>query len=149
MRGVVVGRGCLGRPWLFRDLAMAFAGRAVPGPRVLGEVATTMVAHAGLLCDAFGGRLGMLRFRKHAAWYLAGYPVGGEARRRLSLVEDEAQLAAVLDGLDPTLPLPAEARRVAHGHTNGPRPVQLPAGWLARPDDPTPPVGGDDPVSGG
>ncbi len=147
--GVVVGRGCLGRPWLFADLARAFAGAPPLAAPTFGQVAATMVEHAGLLTDAFGPRLGILRFRKHAGWYLAGYPVGPELRRNLALVESLAELAARLDDIDPDLVLPDEGRRVRRGHTGGPRPVQLPHGWLDDVDDPTPPVGADLLVSGG
>ena len=75
--GVVVGRGCLGNPWLFRDLAAVFAG-GEPGPvPVLGEVAAVMLEHAELLVDWAGERSGISQFRKHTSWYLTAYPVGG------------------------------------------------------------------------
>ena len=147
--GVVVGRGCLGRPWLFRDLADAWAARDVCPPPLLGEVVAVMHRHAELLADAFGEALGLRQFRKHTAWYLTGYPVGGACRRALGLVDDLAGLDELLGRLDPTLRLPREAVRVPRGHTGGPRPVQLPPGWLARADDPTPPEGGDELASGG
>ena len=80
--GVVVGRGCLGRPWLFRDLAAAFARRAVGhAARRLGEVAAMMRRHAELLCEHMGEERGCKEFRKHVSWYLKGFPAGGELRR--------------------------------------------------------------------
>jgi nifR3 family TIM-barrel protein len=147
--GVVVGRGCLGRPWLFRDLADAFAGRPLADPPDLGGVTTMMRTHAALLGDAFGEDLGIRQFRKHAGWYLTGFPVGPAVRRSLGLASTLAEVDDILDGLDGTLPFPEEARRMARGHTNGPRPVRLPDGWLDTVDDPTPPAGGDVLVSGG
>ncbi len=147
--GVVVGRGCLGRPWLFRDLADAWAARDVCPPPALGEVVAVMRRHAELLADTFGEALGLRQFRKHTAWYLTGYAVGGAARRALGLVSDLAGLDELLGQLDPTLLLPRPALRVPRGHTGGPRPVQLPPGWLERAEDPTPPDGGDELVSGG
>ncbi len=147
--GVVVGRGCLGRPWLFRDLADALAGRPLAAPPTLGEVAAMMRTHARLLSDTFGEDLGIRQFRKHAGWYLTGFPVGPAARRSLGLASTLAEVDDILDGLDGTLPFPEEARRMARGHTNGPRPVRLPDGWLEAVDDPTPPSGGDVLVSGG
>ena len=147
--GVVVGRGCLGRPWLFRDLAEAFAGRAVPPPPSLGEITVMMRAHAGLLCEAFGDDLGIRQFRKHSGWYLTGLPVGPAVRRALAQAGSPAEVDALIDGLDPGLAFPPEAMRLARGHTNGPRPVHLPAGWLDAIDDPSPPGGGDVLVSGG
>lgn len=147
--GVVVGRGCLGRPWLFRDLAAAFRGQPVPPPPALGEIRSMMLTHLALLCDSFGEEGGVRQFRKHAGWYLTGFPVGSAVRRSLALASSTAEVAALLDGLDPDLRLPAAALRIARGHTHGPRPVHLPDGWLQSVDDPTPPAGGDLLVSGG
>jgi nifR3 family TIM-barrel protein len=147
--GVVVGRGCLGRPWLFRDLAEAFAGRPVPAPPGLAEIVTMMGVHAELLSQTFGEDLGVRQFRKHAGWYLTGFPVGSAVRRALGLAASLEELHRLLDGLDGALTFPTEAMRLARGHTNGPRPVRLPAGWLDGVDDPEPPAGGDILVSGG
>ena len=148
--GVVVGRGCLGRPWLFRDLADAFAGRPVNAPPALGEVVEVMRRHARLLVAVKDGELrGVTDFRKHVGWYLTGYTAGAERRRRLAQSSSLAELDGLLDELDPTVTLPAHAMNLPRGHLQGPRPVSLPAGWLDRVDDPTPPVGGDVLASGG
>jgi nifR3 family TIM-barrel protein len=147
--GVVVGRGCLGRPWLFRDLAAAFRAEPVPGPPGLGKVCSMMLVHLDLLCGLFGQDLGTRQFRKHTGWYLTGFPVGSQVRRDLALASTVAEVEALLAGLDHTLPFPPEALRMARGHTNGPRPVHLPDRWLETVDDPTPPSGGDLLVSGG
>ncbi len=147
--GVVVGRGCLGRPWLFRDLADAFAGRRLSAPPALGEVAQIMATHASFLCDTFGDEHGIRQFRKHTSWYLTGFPVGPEVRRMMATIATHEELTRVLDRLDGAVPFPPGASRMARGHTNGPRPVHLPAGWLDSVDDPTPPEGGEELVSGG
>ncbi len=147
--GVVVGRGCLGRPWLFRDLADAFAGRPVAPPPDLAAIVAMMRTHAELLGETFGEELGVRQFRKHAGWYLTGFPVGSGVRRSLGLAASLAELHQLLDGLDGDLAFPVDALRMPRGHTNGPRPVRLPAGWLDDVDDPTPPAGGDLLVSGG
>jgi nifR3 family TIM-barrel protein len=147
--GVVVGRGCLGRPWLFRDLAAAFRGEPVPAPPGLGEICSMMLVHLDLLCGLFGEDLGTRQFRKHTGWYLTGFPVGSAVRRDLALASTAAEVATLLDGLDHALTFPPGALRIARGHTNGPRPVRLPDRWLESVDDPTPPAGGDVLVSGG
>ncbi len=147
--GVVVGRGCLGRPWLFRDLADAFAGRPVSPPPRLGEVCALMREHAERLAEWAGEPMGMKAFRKHASWYLTGYPVGSELRQRAALVSSVADLDAVIGRLDPAAEIRDNALRAARGHTNGPRPVHLPEGWLDQVDDPTPPEGAELLVSGG
>jgi nifR3 family TIM-barrel protein len=147
--GVVVGRGCLGRPWLFRDLADAFAGRPVQPPPILGEVCGVMRGHAQCLVEWSGEVGGMKSFRKHAGWYLTGYPVGGEPRKRANVVATLADLDDLIAELDPSAEIMANALRAARGHTNGPRPVHLPEGWLEDIDDPTPPEGAELAISGG
>jgi nifR3 family TIM-barrel protein len=147
--GVVVGRGCLGRPWLFRDLADAFAGRPVQPPPPLGVVTQVMCDHAARLAEWKGEREGMKSFRKHASWYLTGYPAGGELRKRAALVDTMDDLRAVIAQLDPAAEIRPNALRAARGHTNGPRAVHLPEGWLDLVDDPTPPEGAELLVSGG
>jgi nifR3 family TIM-barrel protein len=148
--GVVVGRGCLGRPWLFRDLALAFAGRPVPPPPRLGAVAAVLRRHARLLAGWLGEPVAVRDVRKHVGWYLHGYPVGGDVRRGLTTSTSLAQLDAGLDGLDPAVePLPGVTAR-PRGKTSGPIRVVLPAGWAERADDPAPVVADDlEAVSGG
>ena len=146
--GVVVGRGCLGRPWLFAELAAAHHRRPIPAPPPLGEVAATLLRHARLLADQVGEPTAARDIRRHVGWYLTGYPVGGEARRVLCLVESLDELASRLDDLDPAL-TPPPGPALHRGHAGGPRPVHLPAGWLDQRDDPRAPVGADELVSGG
>jgi nifR3 family TIM-barrel protein len=152
--GIVVGRGCLGKPWLFRDLADAFAGREVQPPPTLGEVAAVMRRHVRLLAEAKSDEfLGVRDFRKHTGWYLAGYPVGGATRRDLaqtsSLAEFDALLDAVLARVGADTPLPPENTRIQRGHTQGPRRVTLPDGWRAAAMDPTPPPAEADSLTSG
>ena len=147
--GVVVGRGCLGRPWLFGDLSSTLAGRPVESSPSLGVVADTMRAHAELLCAAMGEYRGIRELRKHVAWYLTGFPVGGSLRRAMASATSTTELEGLLGRLDRTVPFPESARRVRRGHTGGPRPVALPAGWLAAVDDDSVPVGAELAVSGG
>ena len=132
--GVVIGRGCLGRPWLFGDLVSALSGRPVPAARRLGEVAPVIADHARALVEHYEGHggedLAMRDFRKHTSWYLSGYPVGPEARRRFSMVSSLAELDDLLAGLDPTAELVPGGERIRRGHTNGPIRVALPEGFL-------------------
>ena len=157
--GVVVGRGCLGRPWLFGQLASVFGSDPSTGgvdpddPPVLAEVTRTMVEHAGLLVDWAGPR-GIRDFRKHTAWYLKGYATGPSIRRDLQSVDSLDGLRRSLDGLlanvDPAMAFDPAALRVPRSHHGGPKPVVLPAGWLDDPADLTPPpVEAEALVSGG
>ena len=134
--GVVVGRGCLGRPWLFGDLIEAMAGRPVAGPRPLGVAVAVMADHARALVDHFDDeRVAMRTFRKHASWYLTGYPVGGEVRRRFADVSSLGELDDLSAPLDPDLAVVPGGERIRRGHTNGPIRVALPDGFLDDPDD--------------
>jgi len=128
--GVVIGRGCLGRPWLFRDLVAAFEGREIPAPPLLGEVCDTMLTHIDLLIAWAGDWLGVREFRKHTGWYLKGYPVGSELRRELNQLQSRDQLAETLGRLDRSLAMTPEGPRAKRGHQNGPRPVSLPDRWF-------------------
>ena len=144
--GVVVGRGCLGRPWLFGDLARAFAGTdARAGDQageqgstpahgtmpLLGEVAGTMRRHAELLCRHMGEERGCKEFRKHVSWYLKGYPAGGDLRRGLALVSTPGELDDLLARLDPQGVFPEAELGAPRGRQGGPRKsVALPQGWL-------------------
>ena len=133
--GVVVGRGCLGRPWLFGDLAAALAGsddRHRPG---LGEVADAFRRHAELLVEFFGDEDRACRdIRKHVAWYFKGYPVGGDARRELAAVESLAHLDELLGRLDGDVPYAAEGIEGQRGRAGSPRRPALPDGWLDSPE---------------
>jgi nifR3 family TIM-barrel protein len=128
--GVVVGRGCLGRPWLFRDLAAAFAGEEVATLPSLGEVAGMMRRHADLLVDLMGEDKGCREFRKHVSWYLKGFPVGGDLRRELALVQSLSGLDQLLAGLDASAPFPVGELGTPRGRQGSPRRVVLPQGWL-------------------
>lgn len=146
--GVVIGRGCLGRPWLFAELSAAFNGTPSPVPPTLGEVADIIRRHGVLLAAHFGEDKGMRDIRKHVAWYLHGFPVGSDLRRALALVKTLDELDRLLNGLDPDVPFPPAAAG-PRGRQGSPSSVSLPEGWLADPDDCTVPSGADAMHSGG
>lgn len=133
--GVVVGRGCLGRPWLFANLVDALQGRPVAASPLLGGASRVMAHHARLLVDHLGADIAMRDFRKHTAWYLTGYPVGGEMRRRFAGVSTLAELDDLIAELDPTTAIVDGGERIRRGHTNGPIRVVLPPNYLDHLDD--------------
>ncbi|MEY4230489.1 MAG: tRNA-dihydrouridine synthase [Actinomycetota bacterium] len=137
--GVVIGRGCLGRPWLFRDLVEALNGRPVPTSPVLGEVCAVMYEHAVRLLDHLGPQIAMRDFRKHTSWYLTGYPVGGEMRGRFAMISTIGELEDLIAQVDPTITIVEGGERIRRGHTNGPIRVALPDGYLDHLDDDTVP----------
>jgi nifR3 family TIM-barrel protein len=148
--GVIVGRGCLGRPWLFRDLANVFDGREPADPPNFGEVLEIMFDHARSLCDWFGERMAMHSFRRHASWYTKGFRMTSEQRAGLMRVETVADLEVLLQDVDRGQPFPPSAMRVVRGKATGTQKVALPAGYLSNLDDDTPLSGSDeDPGDGG
>ncbi|GAA1728012.1 tRNA dihydrouridine synthase DusB [Aeromicrobium alkaliterrae] len=128
--GVVVGRGCLGRPWLFRDLAAALTGQEVLTTPTLGEVAAVMRRHAELLGGWLGEERGCIEFRKHVAWYLKGFAAGSAVRSRLGTVSSYAALDALLAELDPREPFPVSELGRPRGRQGTPKRVVVPEGWL-------------------
>jgi nifR3 family TIM-barrel protein len=139
--GVVVGRGCLGRPWLFGDLAAAFlapeperraSGSAVVAQPSLGTVAATLRRHAELLVDFFDGDEdhACRDIRKHIGWYFKGYPVGGDIRSALATVDSLQQMDDLLGRLDWTLPYPGADAEGPRGRAGTPKRTSLPDGWL-------------------
>jgi nifR3 family TIM-barrel protein len=137
--GVIVGRGCLGRPWLFRDLAQVFDGREPDDPPSLGGVSDVMLEHARLLAAWLGEGPAMRSFRKHSAWYTKALPGSAALRQRLMRVTTLAGLEALAASLDRAQPYPPEAMRVKRGKSGGTQRVALPEGFLDDPDDATPP----------
>ncbi|OHT90004.1 tRNA dihydrouridine synthase DusB [Mycobacterium syngnathidarum] len=146
--GVVIGRGCLGRPWLFAELSAAFTGRRPATPPTLGEVADIVRRHGELLSQHFGEDKGMRDIRKHVAWYLHGFPAGADLRRGLALVKTRAELDGLLDQLDADAPFPPAATG-PRGRQGSAASVSLPEGWLDDPDDCAVPAGADVMHSGG
>jgi nifR3 family TIM-barrel protein len=137
--GVIVGRGCLGRPWLFRDLADVFSGREPANPPDLGGVIDVMLEHARLLVAWLGETGAMRAFRKHSSWYTKGFRGGAPLRERLMHVTSLPELEAVLATADRSQPFPPEAMRVPRGKTAGTQKVALPEGYLDDLEDATPP----------
>jgi nifR3 family TIM-barrel protein len=133
--GVVVGRGCLGRPWLFGQLAAAFSGSPPPPDPDLRAVVSVMRRHAVLLTELYGPVKGIRDFRKHHAWYTKGFTVGSQTRHRLGLVETLADIDELIASLDLDQPYPADAAASPRGRTSTARRVALPEHWLDSRDE--------------
>jgi nifR3 family TIM-barrel protein len=130
--GVVVGRGCLGRPWLFADLQAAFRGEGLRIRPGLGAVAEAFRRHAELLIEFFDGDedRACRDIRKHVAWYFKGYPVGGEVRAKLATVESLQQIDDYFGELDMSQPYPEEGVEGPRGRQGTPKRPALPDRWL-------------------
>lgn len=146
--GVVVGRGCLGRPWLFAELSAHLRGEDIPSEPTMGEVAQIIVRHAELLAQYDGEDHATRDIRKHIGWYLRGFPVGGEVRSALARVESLQQLRELLApwAESPALADDADGPR---GRQGSPGKVVLPEGWLDDPEDESVPEGAELMHSGG
>ena len=130
-RGVVIGRGCLGRPWLFGQIRASFAGEVVPAEPNSGVILDLMRRHAQLLVEMHGDEFrGCQEMRKHMAWYLKGVIAGSETRGALSLISSLAQLELLLANIDPNQILDEELAKSPRGRTTPDRKVNLPDGWL-------------------
>ncbi len=148
--GVVIGRGCLGRPWLFRDLDDLLSGREARDPPRLGEIAAIMHEHAASLAEWVGESAAMRAFRRHATWYTKGFRGSAALRGRFMQVTTLGELDDLLGQLDPSERFPPSAMRVPRGKASGRQTVSLPPGYLDDRQDPTPPsAAAEDGLSGG
>ncbi len=146
--GVVVGRGCLGRPWLFADLVSSINGENKRVNPNLFEVRKIMLRHGQLLVEYFENEDRAMRdIRKHMAWYLKGFSVPREIRSSLGMVSSLVEMEQLLSGLQDQ-PYPQEVGDGPRGRTSQGREVKLPAGWLDDPDE-LATITIDDAISGG
>jgi nifR3 family TIM-barrel protein len=137
--GVIIGRGCLRRPWLFADLAAVFAGEEPPAPPRLGAIVELMHDHAERLIAFFGPEIGVRQMRKWCLWYTAGFHGAATLRGLLLRIESLTEMHALLAQLDPDEPFPRSGLRASRAKDARRQEVRLPHGWLAAGDDDTPP----------
>jgi nifR3 family TIM-barrel protein len=144
--GIIVGRGCLGRPWLFRDLAQIFEGRVPDTPPCFGEVAEVMLRHLKAAIawfaipeDPASERATVHAFRKHAAWYTKGFRDGASFRASLMRIDTWSELQAVVNERDPAEPFPPDAMRAVRGKSGRRQRVALPARYLEQLEEASPP----------
>ncbi len=133
--GVIVGRGCLGRPWLFAELAAAFAGSEPAPPPDLGRVIDVLRRHLALMVELFGERSAVLEMRKWCGWYLKGFRDSAAAKAALMRATTAAELEAVLAPLDRAQTYPQQAIRARRCKRGGTQKVALPPGYLDSLDD--------------
>lgn len=130
--GVAIGRGCQGRPWLFADIAAALAGSPERQEPTLGQVGAIMARHARLLVEFYDGdeRMAVHDMRKHVAWYLKGFAVGGQVRRDFMACESLADMDRCIANLDQDMPYPRAVAVKPRGRVRYAKKVRLPYGWL-------------------
>jgi tRNA-dihydrouridine synthase len=135
----VVGRGSLGRPWMFAELVELFSGREPDPAPNFGKVCDLMLWHARLLCDWLGEAQAMRLFRPHTCWYTKGFQHGAPLRDKLMRVSTLHELEEEVAHIDRAQPFPAHALRTRRGKATGQRRVSLPQGYLDHLDDDLPP----------
>jgi len=133
--GVVVGRGCLGRPWLFGELCAALTGQEPPPPPDLGGVVDAMREHGRLLATFFGEKNGMQQVRKFTGWYLKGFPSTKRLLPALHMVKTLAEFEALLAELPRDVAFPEVALRARRCKDGSTQTVSLPEGFLTARDE--------------
>lgn len=146
--GVIVGRGCLGRPWIFRELADVFEGNPPRESPNLGEVVRVMLQHAQWMAEWFGEQPSMRAFRRQASWYTKGFRGSARLRQSLMKVGTLEELRNAVQHLDQNEPFPDCALRISRGKHSGRQEVSLPFGFLDSLDDDSVPEGADDDAGG-
>ena len=139
--GVIVGRGCLGRPWLFRELAQAFDGEEPDLPPRFGEIVEIMLEHGRRLVELFGEGVGVRQMRKWTAWYTKGFHGSASVRGKLMRINSLEDLAQTVSELDMEEPFPVTALRAQRAKGSKTQSVKLPEGYLDDLEDDTPPKG--------
>lgn len=130
--GVAIGRGCQGRPWLFGDIANAFAGSSDRFEPTLGQVGDIMKRHARLLVEFYDGdeQMAVHDLRKHIGWYLKGFSVGGSTRRAFMECESIVEVDEQIDLLPQDQQYPESIAAKPRGRVRYAKKVRLPQGWL-------------------
>lgn len=130
--GVAIGRGCQGRPWIFADIRSACNGSNDRVNPSLGEVCKVILRHLELLVEFYDGdeRMAVHELRKHIAWYLKGFPVGGGTRKSFMECESIEGVQRNIDALDSSLKLPEQVLDTPRGRVRFAKKVHLPYGWL-------------------
>lgn len=147
--GVIVGRGCLGRPWLFRDLADVFSGNEPADPPCLGEVLDIMFAHVRRLVEWFGEPYAISSFRRHLTWYTKGFELSHDIRVGMMQAQSQAQLEDAFREADSGQMFPVSAMRARRGKRSGTQRVVLPEGFSEELASCAPTGNEEVPVSGG
>lgn len=130
--GVAIGRGCQGRPWIFADIRSACNGSDDRVNPSLGQVCKVILRHLELLVEFYDGdeRMAVHDLRKHIAWYLKGFPVGGGTRKNFMECESIEDVQRNIDALDSSLKLPEQVLDTPRGRVRFAKKVHLPYGWL-------------------
>ena len=95
--GVMIARGSLGNPWIFREAKALWEGKPIPERPQLDEIYEMMRRHFEMLTEDKGERRSVFEMRKHIGWYMKGQPHAVQLRRRVNTITTAAELLEVLE----------------------------------------------------
>jgi len=95
--GVMVARAALNRPWVFREIAAALRGEAIPAPPTLAEQRRLLLAHHAAMVERDGDPHGTILMRKFAGRYLAGVTGGRTFRDKITRAENSADFRTIVE----------------------------------------------------
>lgn len=93
--GIMIGRGALGNPWIFQEIAAAFQNKIFIKPAFKSKIAV-IKKHIELACELHGERRGILEMRKQLMHYIRGIPKASALRQRLCSVSSKNEVIEVL-----------------------------------------------------
>lgn len=90
--GIMVGRGALGRPWVFSQINAYLEHEVILPEPPVSERMRVMVKHIKRICEYKGERVGIREARKHAAWYIKGIKGAASYRQQVGMLGSIEQL---------------------------------------------------------
>ena len=96
--GVMIGRGAMGNPWLFRQISAALSGEAYDAPSLEERMETAKRHLAGMIAHK-GDRVGLAEAKKHMAWYTAGVHGAASARSAIMNAQSPEEISLILSDL--------------------------------------------------
>jgi tRNA-dihydrouridine synthase B len=96
---VMIARGALGNPWIFREALSLYEGRPKPAPPTTEEKIAMLIRHLDLAVAEKGERVAVMELRKHVGWYLKGEHGATAVRRMINQITDVAEFRSLLESL--------------------------------------------------
>ncbi len=86
--GVMIGRGCQGKPWLLRQTMDYLRNGEISAAPPLTDILTLIKEHYDTMLDYYGAQKGMAIARKHLSWYCTGMPGAASFRSQINKITD-------------------------------------------------------------
>ena len=95
--GVMIGRGCQGKPWVLRDTIAYLKGQRISSAPDMNELHSLIREHYDAIMDHYGERRGVGLARKHLAWYFSGFPDSAAFRSEINTLKDADAVRVRID----------------------------------------------------